>query len=267
MSWLRKSFAVLGVATIGGLVLPGCEKNESIVFILGAMSLDRTECVARPEADAVLLEGGVLDLAITGSYRAALLVASQLTERGSRESLRTETARLNLQGAEVHLHDSGGRPLALQDNPYSTLGSGFVNPAGGTEPGFGSIFVDIIPSGVPVPLGTVTASVRVFGTTLGGQNIESNELKFPIQVCHGCLIQYSVGAIDDTLPPGEQRCDKFVAAEETEVIVGCFPGQDMPVSCSLCAASNDACLDPCQNCAARRAFGCPEPPPAHCPPP
>lgn len=215
MTWLQKSVSVLGTALLCSLVAPACQDNESIVFIMGVMDIKSNDCTATPEAAARLQASGIVDLTLRSSYKAVLLVGSQLTQRGSREQLRTETARLRIEGAEVELDDANGTPLNLGSaaNPFSVISTGFAHPAAGTEPGYGSVFVDLIPGSVSASVrnGVVLAKVRVFGTTLGDQEIESGEFTFPIQVCRGCLISYP----PTTGPVGRVECSP--SADEAEV--------------------------------------------------
>jgi hypothetical protein len=254
MTWLRNSLSVLGVATLCGLVTAGCEDNTSMLFIKGVLATEVTNCVAKPESAAVIRTGGRLDVSLANGYVAALLVGSQLTQRGSREQLRTETARLTLEGAEVTLNDGRGNLLDIGTNPFTTLGTGFVDPAGGTQPGFGAIFVDVIPAAVKDALlaslggeGVVQAKIRVFGTTLGGQSIESGDYTYSIEVCNGCLINYPVTA-DSSGGVGDYECGGTAAAS-TETLCGL--GQDLMAPCTLCAGASEACLHPCSNCSLR----------------
>lgn len=266
MGWLRKSLGVLLLGAAGSTVT-ACEDNESILFIVGVLAVDRTDCTARAEQDALLMSGGTLDLLLRPSYRAALLVGSHLTQRGSRDQLRTETARLSLQGATVTLTNFAGALLPINPNPYSTLGTGFVHPGNGVEPGYGPIFVDLVPPGLSIPDQTIVAKIRVFGTTLGGFELESNEYTFPITICRGCLISYPVSSADTT--QGSQanyRCRQVSAAGEETELSACFPGQDAEVPCDYCSAFNPACQDPCMNCSVRAALSlCAQTPaPAEC---
>ena len=235
--------ALIGAA---GLSAVGCEENESMLFIVGVLAAEETDCIYSPEGTATLRTGGVLDISLRSSYRAGLLVGSQLTQRGNRDQLRTETARLSLYGAEVHLETAAGAPIA----EYTTIGTGFVHPAGGTEPGFGAMVVDVIPAGAPVGPGLVLARIRVFGETLGGQEVESNEYSFPIQICTGCLISYPAEAADMTQGPGIYRCNIRGEEAPTTQEPVCHVGQDVSAPCTLCAAYSAVCEDPCQNCSA-----------------
>jgi len=257
MSWQRKTLSLLGAAALCVLAAPGCEDNKSMLFVIGVIAIDRDDCVAKAESTATLLEEGTLDVSLRSNYRGALLVGSQLTQRGSREQLRTETARLSLEGAEVRLEDGHGNLLpGVQPNPYSTAGTGFVNPASGTQPGLGTIFVDIIPGSISKAVaaamgnkydGTLLANVKVFGTTLGGQPVESGDHPFPLRVCSGCLVAYPEAA-NEGLAGGDFVCGNAVSG----TTAGCFPGQDAPAACSDCTP-REVCATPCQNCYYRAA--------------
>jgi hypothetical protein len=228
----------------GALSAAGCEENESMLFIVGVLALEDTDCKLTSQGSATLRTRGVLDVSLRSGYTAGLLVGSQLTQRGSRDQLRTETARLSLRGAEVTLETAAGEPIA----EYTTIGTGFANPSAGSEPGFGAIAADLIPPGAPLAEGLVVARVRVFGDTLGGQEVESNEYSFPIYVCSGCLITYPGDAADMNQGAGVYLCavrsDRATVTEDRV----CALGQDIAVPCTICAAQSAVCLDPCQNC-------------------
>jgi hypothetical protein len=262
---IRTGLRALVLSTLvgaGALAAQGCEDNESSLFIVGVLAIEKTDCILTHEGTSILRTSGVLDLSLRSSYTAGLLVGSQLTQRGSRDQLRTETARLSLRGAEVRLESSTGGVIA----EYTTIGTGFVHPAGGAEPGYGWMSVDLIPAGAPIGQGLVVANVRVFGDTLGGAEIESNEYPFAIRVCHGCLVSYPAEAADMTQGPGVYLC--AVRGDDTPVSEEqvCRIGQDVAVLCSDCAAQSAVCLDPCQNCSARSTgLDCSGSPVPNCP--
>jgi hypothetical protein len=184
---------------------------------------------------------GVLDLAFRQTYQAALLVGNQLVRRGSRDQLRTETSRIRLDGAEVTVSDSAGGTL----DEFTTIGTGFVDPASGEEPGYGVMFAPLVNAGRIGASGTATTlvsvSVRVFGETLGGEEIESADLTFPIVLCNGCLVAYPASAANPTAPTYE-----CTATTDAVIDPPCFFGQDHAIDCRLCA-DNPICRDPTQN--------------------
>jgi hypothetical protein len=244
-----KSLLPALLLTLGSLpLIPSCAENNSSLFVVGVIGLDPSTCVAKPDNTAVMLAGGVMDVIFTQSYTAFLLVGNQLTQRGSREQLRTETSRIALRGAEVTLTTLDGKLLGN----YSTVGTGFVNASAGDVPSYAAMSVNIIPSALGssdavLSAGTVLAKIRVFGDTLGNAAVTSSELDFPIRVCAGCLVNYPSSAIDPASPPGTYQCSTAASTTQTTEARPCVVGQDQPFPCTECSAALDLCRDPSQN--------------------
>jgi hypothetical protein len=91
---------------------------------------------------------------------------------------------------------------------------------------------EIVPEGFEG--GYTIAEVKVFGKTLGGQDVESGTFKFPISVCNGCLIRYPANLMSST------GC----TASKDEETLPCFLGQDDPINCSICAYEYAICRNP-----------------------
>jgi hypothetical protein len=245
---LFKSLLPAFLLSLGSLALfPSCAENNSSMFVVGVISIDASTCVAKPDSSAVMLAEGIMDVAFTTNYQAFLLIGNQLTERGSREQLRTETSRVSLKGAEVTLTTVDGTTLGT----YSTVGTGFVDASSGDVPAYASMSVNVIPSALgrnPALLaaGAVLAKIRVFGDTLGNTEVTSSELSFPIRVCEGCLVTYPAGSEDTGQPPGVYRCTTTPSSTSDET-APCIVGQDKTFPCTDCAASVPLCLDPSEN--------------------
>jgi hypothetical protein len=240
-----------GLLTVSSLILtPSCAKNDSSMFVVGAIDIGATTCLAKADTTDALLAGGTLDTAFTQSYTAFLLVGNQLTQQGSREQLRTETSRVSLRGAEVTLTDVGGGEIA--GGHYSTVGTGFVDASVGDAPSYGAMAVSVIPDGllarIKVPP-VVLAKIRVFGNTLGGTSVTSSELDFPITICEGCLVRYP--AEDDDPAQAMNAPYKCATTASTTTTTTdaqpCLFGQDQPFACTACSAAVPLCLDPLQN--------------------
>ena len=191
-----------------------------------------------------------MDVEFTQSYTGYILVGNQLTERGSREQLRTETSRIALRGAEVTLTTVDGKTLGT----YSTVGTGFVNASSGNVPAYAAMSVNIIPAALGsdpavVDAGAVVAKIRVFGDTLGNIAVTSSELDFPIRVCNGCLVAYPTSAADPSVPVGSPyKCTTAASSTDTtNESLPCIVGQDDSFACTACSASLDLCRDPAQN--------------------
>jgi hypothetical protein len=245
MPSFSKTMTVGALLASASLCTVGCAENESSLFVIGVYALSRTQCIADPSASAVLLPAGTLDRTLANGYNAALLVGSHLTERGSRENLRTETSRLSIEGAHITLYSTTGAEIPLPD----VAATGLVNPAAGTTPGLATVFAQLIrPAdlGALGPAGQAIVRIRIFGTTLGGQEIESGDYDFPIQVCDGCLISYPSEAADPTAPGNTYLCSYAADTESTTDQI-CSLGQDDVVPCTECAAFNGVCRDPALN--------------------
>ncbi|MBN2194048.1 MAG: hypothetical protein JW751_14630 [Polyangiaceae bacterium] len=210
-----------------------CVENESSLFLRGVVAITSEDCSATADPASAMLANGVLDTGLTSTYTAALLVGNQLVARGSADQLRTETARIALRGAEVRLETTTQQRL----REFSVDGTGFVDPANGTSPGYGIFWATLVPSltGVRPPT-TVLANVRVYGRTLGGREVESGELAFPIVVCTRCLVSFPPEALD-----GDGECT-VPSSDETEL--PCLLGQDQAVDCRACTATHTACRRP-----------------------
>jgi hypothetical protein len=132
-------------------VLPSCGANSSStsadkatqssdekpLFLLGALAVDSTECVAKTDATAKLLGQGVLDLAFTSSYTAMLGVGSQFAQPDAA----SETERVSLRSAAITLTTADGAVL----EQYSTVGTGFIDAATASA-AYGPMAVTVIPA-------------------------------------------------------------------------------------------------------------------------
>ncbi len=212
----------------------GCADNKSGLFIRGVIAVTAPACDAKADPSAATLGGGLMDVALTNEYWAALLVGNQLTERGSRDQVRTETSRVTIRGAVVTVANASGGTLKA----YTTDATGFIDPASGTTPGYGVVWVKIVPASLPLNSDmTVTVKVHVFGDTLGGKHIESTDLTYPITTCSGCLVSFPSNAYDPANPGAGCTGDPGGATQP------CFTGQDAPIDCRLCT-QNPVCTPP-----------------------
>jgi hypothetical protein len=219
---------------------PGCADSESILFIRQTQALVAGKCSVDNSPSSISLLQGSLDLAFQSQYRAALLVGNQLVPRGNSSQLRTETARVQIQGSIVRAEDATG---AVVWGPVTVPGSGFVDPATGADASFGVVSSVLLGSELSATLQPqlqadrnlvrhFTSVARVFGRTLGGMSIESGEWRFPINVCYGCSIVFPPEAIDPKVIP-VPNCD-LAAATGGSVGRPCIVGQDDVVDCRVC---------------------------------
>jgi hypothetical protein len=224
-----------GAALVSGLLAlgSGCTEEETGFFIQGNVKLDPPECIAQADGNTTLLIGGSLDVGLSSEYVATLLVGNQLTPRGDKENLRTETMVTIITGAEVHLFDDVGTPVT----EFTVPASGTISPDSSADPGFGIVGVTLIPPAVAADLAaeldsryfsrTRIAQVRVFGETLGGLEVESAVMVYTIQVCDGCSVIFPSEALDEN-----GGCNLQLDQNAGEL--PCNFGQDGGVDCRLC---------------------------------
>jgi hypothetical protein len=259
--WITR-LAVIGLVCSGsGAVAIGCRHNDESIFIRQVM-VPSADCSVTADPSGAFRGYGGLDLMLTGEYRAALLVGSQLVQRGSTENAKAESSRVTLYEAEVHITTPDGVELGA----YTVPGNGFVDPASGSTPGWGlfeTVLVDVSTSvavlgklcennagcvgGVPSQrlsrVGRIVAEVQVFGRTLGGTEVETGKFRFPIETCFGCLITFPAEANDATVGP-QQNC--LSTATSTTATTSCYMGQDLPVDCRSCHARFGAASSLCE---------------------
>jgi hypothetical protein len=247
-----KSLFAFAAASLAAGALPSCATNDSMMYIVGVVYREAGSCTVKADLEAAILAKGRMDRLLTSEYTAALMVGNQLTQRGSRERLRTETSKVALKGAEVRLENTQGKLLAPE---FSAIGTGFVDASEGVDAGPAAMFVTIIPASIAGSLerGTVVSKVRVFGTTLGGEDVESAELLFPIEVCDGCLVTFPASARDLTADGDTYQCllatDDTASSPTADEALPCRPGVDLAVPCTSCSGLYDFCRTPDKNCA------------------
>ena len=222
-----------------------CVENKGTLFVQGVMlppvAMAGAACIYDPQpTSTLLLYQGRLDIAFTNTYVPVLLMANEMFARGSKEQVRIDSGKIQLQGDTVRLTEAGGPQLAC----FTALGGGFVESATGTSPGYGVFAITVIdPDTVenllrPSPqlqarYGSkrVIAYIKPYGQTLGGLHVEAGEFLWPIEVCNGCLVSFPVDAQDPLLPT--PNCLN-VGSGSSNVARPCFVGQDQAVDCRLC---------------------------------
>lgn len=248
---LHKSLLAFTATCLVAGALPSCATNDSMMYIVGVAVRKSGACSIKPDLGGSFLAQGTMDRLFTSEYVAGLIVGNQIMQRGSRERVRTETSRVALKGAEVKLESSQGTELVPA---FSSIGTGFVDASDGTDAAPAAMFATLIPASVAplLPAGTVVVKVRVFGTTLGGEDVESSELLFPIQVCDGCLVSFPASARDLTAMGDEYQC-KLASDDKTDTAADsgdtpCSLGIDFPTTCTTCSGVYAACQSPAKNC-------------------
>jgi len=200
-----------------------------MLFIGGVLAVDPPECIASPDSGSTILLSGIVDPALTGVYTANLLVGNQLVPKASSTQVRTETARVSVEGTEVHVLTVNGGTI----REYTVPASGDIGPGTGQDPGYGVVGTNLLqPLDAFLGYTEVVADVQVYGKTLGGQSVQSNWFTFPIHIGpRGWLVDYPAEAVTNGRCTGE-------AEESTRP---CFLGQDGLTSCTACRGLAEEC--------------------------
>jgi hypothetical protein len=238
---LRRAGAVALLAAGGVLAPSACVVNESTFFIRACLSVPRDSCTVQPSTNATFVATGAIDAAFRSEYDCFALFENQLVARGDSTKLRTETSRISVYQAEVQvLTTDPNNPVALA--AFTVPVSGFADPGSGTEPGLGATIVQLLDPATlkslaaklgPTSKLQVISSVVLHARTLGGQELTSNEFKFPIDVYNGALCQPVVSPETCTTSASKPTAD-------------CLLGQDAVADCrsvSVCKLACDAVGD------------------------
>ncbi len=241
--FLGHCMAGVTVLVAAATAAPACVHNDKSVFIHSVKAppvrSGSAACLYTNDPTSAELFTGEMDLAFRTTYDAVLLVGNQMVSKSSAEQNRSETSRVLLQGATVRVTDSGGTEISS----FTRLGSGVIEPSSGTLPSYGLITTTLIdPTAAKYVASTIqngaykrlVSYVRVFGETLGGESVETNEYQFAIDVCYRCEVAFPADSVDKALAAltGHTNC---LASDATVTNPPCLLGQDGAFSCTLCS--------------------------------
>jgi len=244
------------LAAGGAVALSACAHDDSTIFVRSVLApqfvAPGTGCFYTADPTQPFIPSGVFDTELRSGYEATFLVANQLVPRGDPTAPQTETSYVNIQGAVIQVNNSDGTLAASGNtpNPFTRLASVVIDPAQGTTPGFAPVSVsDVIPPQVATALGGLAIGdvrrlvvyIKFFGDTLGGQYVESDNFEFPVDVCAGCLIGFSLADVNSNY--ASPNCYGNAASMSQSVTVPCSL-EDFTVDCAACKAYLGACDPP-----------------------
>lgn len=242
-------FAVFAVSA----ALPACADNDQTIFIRGVLapSTNRTGgfCTYSDDPAQPFLSSVSLDVGLNDSYFAFLLVGNQMIPRGDPNNNRAESNRAHLNGGVVQVKDANGNML----REFTSYATSFLDPQNNNTPDFSPIGLtifdaptrDLIQAELPnrASRKTLLITIKVFGVTTGGKDVESGEFTMPMQVCNGCLVSFADA--NDPADLVQPNCKKASTTTSTGTDGPCIIGQDVPVRCQTCVGTNPRC-DPAQ---------------------
>jgi hypothetical protein len=238
-------FAIAAFGAVLASLASACAHNDASLEVNGVLAPPVPQngvCAYTADPTQAKISSGTLDVGLLSSYTPELLIGNQLIATANSTNLQAETSRIVLQGAVVIVDDTDNNQIST----FTSLSSGFIDPGTGGAPGYGPMALTIIDpktaqdlqSSLPV-LGTkrVITRITVFGQTSGGNNIESNEFQFPVDVCNGCLVTFPAGSEDPVkaAATGKPNCSATsTTTSSTSTVIPCVVGQDQVVACTLC---------------------------------
>jgi hypothetical protein len=210
---LKKLFGALSLFSACGLAavtLGGCAEDRTTLFIHHVYAFSPGDCEISPSLDGTQLGSGQFDPSFGTAYSAVLVIANGLQPLGDNDTLRPETSRIQLEGAEISVTSAGGGAgLPAFTSPFTIT----IDPVDGEDPGVVAGSVPLIPPASGIADGLYTINIVVFGRTLGGKKVESPEFGFPIQVLSGSAFYCGPAAdVEDLMHPCGLPQDGFVAA-------------------------------------------------------
>ncbi len=185
--YLKKFVTLGGLLGMSALLGGGCADNRTSLYIEGIQGFELGgDCTfdASIDSDRPMVGHGVFDPQSGEPYVAPLIIGNQLVPQGDNNTLRPETSRIQLEGAVIEVRQAGDGARVGQ--AFTSYFSATVHPVDSSAPGVMLATIPLLPAGFALQDQTVyQVSIKVFGTTLGGKELESGEFLFPITARDG----------------------------------------------------------------------------------
>ncbi len=233
--WVVAGTLVLVLAALG----PGCVDNDkSLQIVFNVAPNAQCQFVVQTGASVIYIPYGVLDLAVDHIYMLTPQIENNMPFNSNAAEKDINALDVQIQRAEItYRWPVGGDIIATYPNlmdlekqdPFIAPISGTVSAADTSgQPGKMVTEFPLFSSQTQLDLSGLTAAdapnvvlgarVKIFGQTLGGSPIQSNEFIYPIHFCRGCAANLICCAGTTTAKPQ----------------IFCIEGQDSGVPCSAC---------------------------------
>jgi hypothetical protein len=225
---MRRHF-VSSLLVTATLVLGGCVADDGPSIFIAGNLLPDDDCLI--ETGNTRLLRGVLNVQRRGAYSVHLVVASQLIDRASDSPLRADPNIVLITGGEIELRDAAGSTLPFPGlpNPF-TIATSIVVPstedkstpaeAVGDLQVIPPVYVQALAAQLgddPAAVEVVVVSVKMFGETTGGVEVEADEWLWPVDICQGyCTYRCPDDPMDEGTPccTEGQDCETTLPATE-----------------------------------------------------
>jgi len=226
-----KTRMTAAIAVLLAVAGSACQDNWQSFFINdNKIPGDPPSCTIPSDETAEGLWGGVMDITMSYSYHSYLFVSNALMSREDYGLPRAESNGIFVQGIYLWFEPD---PEVRQDyQPVEYRLTAFVGAQG-----TGTIGTPLIPYERGVEMAdamraasrssmTVLVTAQFYGITQSGIDVLSQEFRYPIEICDGCLRICP----QDAIPTTPLVCDCPAGATGD---LPCFPGQDFPVDICL----------------------------------
>lgn len=180
---LFSALSLLSLCSLGALAFGGCADNRTTLFISGVAGFQPGDtCEVDVSLSGTQLLSGSYDPLPGVPYVAWLIIANGMQPLGDNDTLRPETSRIQLQGAEISISAASGGSAA----PAFTINfAATIHPDESEDPGLAVLPVPIVPPTLNLGPGDYQVGITVFGETLGGTEVESGDFSFPVTIVPG----------------------------------------------------------------------------------
>lgn len=185
---MRSVAAIASIIACVWLVLASCEDATPNLFVEYVIPATK-ECTHEVDS-ALYLPKGYYDAFCGKNYNITVRVVSLMLPRADSTRPRSEPNEVQFTSAEVRLATRQGSEVAPQ---FSAPVFSTVAPGDTAKPGRTLVQVEIIPQALVGRIRShsdneiLTATIKLFGETVGGREVESDEFTFPFEVCDGCM--------------------------------------------------------------------------------
>jgi hypothetical protein len=165
-------------------------------LVVDAIIPPTKECIYEIDT-ATILPNGYYDTFCGKNYNMVVRVESRMRARASTSRPTAEPNIVQFESAEVLLKTRQGDEIASK---FSTSVFAEIDPGDSSKPGQALVRIEVIPISLLKSVRNhddnelITATIRLFGVTAGGVDVESDEFSFPIEVCSKCLTIQTAGA-------------------------------------------------------------------------
>ena len=222
--------------------------SDASFFLQSVLAPNAGSCAFTASPSQPTRSGGILDVVAVEAFADAYEATFLAGDRNASSSLvTTEESRILIQGANVTITDASGNPIPGGTSSYTAPAAAvglsvepMIDPSTDGSVGYAAVRFEIVDQATILALKsalknlgdheTIITHTQAFGTTLGGDHVQSNTFDFSIVACNGCLIQFDT----DTSKEPQPNC---YGPSPAHPAMACNFGQDDKFDCHVCSGT------------------------------